>query len=111
MKTLYVTRGSNIMVDQENNTADRLSSSRNAIEYIYLIKEPIHVVYGYGEYKREVDAEPGDIVVTFYDNVFKNQIVVVKNADWVENLTLFEKEEQEEKERWAAAREAEPHDN
>ena len=53
MKTLYITRGNNIVVDTENNTVDRISCDRTAIDDLYRVKEPMHVVYQRGEYKRE----------------------------------------------------------
>lgn len=104
MKTLYLTRGgSNVLVDLENNTANRISTRRGAIDSIYLAEEPMHIVYGSGEYKKELDAEKNDIIVTFYHDTFKNQIIVIKNEDWFDNLVEYEKKQQEEKERWAAS--------
>lgn len=102
MKTLYITRGNNIVVDTENNTVDRISCDRTAIDDLYRIKEPMHVIYQRGEYKREADVVPGDLVITFYDNDFLHQMIVVKNSDWAETLDAYEKQQQEEKERWAA---------
>ena len=102
MKTLYLTRGANILVDQENNKATRIDSARQGIDYIYLVEEPMHVVYGCGEKHQETDAEKGDIIVTFYNDTFKNELIVVKNEQWRENLNLYNKKIQEEKERWAA---------
>lgn len=104
MKTLYLTRGSNIVVDTENNTANRLSSERQGIDYIYLADEPMHVVFGFEDEHEEVDVEKGDIIVTFYSDVFKKQMIVVKNEDWLNNLTEYRKQEQEEKERWAKSK-------
>lgn len=50
MKTLYITRGNNIVVDKESNTANKLKTCRQSIDDIFLVKEPMHVVYGSGEY-------------------------------------------------------------
>ena len=102
MKTLYITRGNNIVVDTENNTVDRISCERTAIDDLYRVKEPMHVIYQRGEYKREADVVPGDLVITFYDNDFLHQMIVVKNSDWAETLDAYEKQQQEEKEKWAA---------
>ena len=102
MKTLYLTRGSNILVDTENNTADSLQLVRQGIDHIYLAEEPMHIVYGAGEVHEEADAEKGDIIITFYSDTFKKQLVIVKNnEDWVNNIVEYRKKEQEEKERWA----------
>lgn len=106
MKTLYITRGNNIVVDTENNTVDRISCDRTAIDDLYRVKEPMHVIYQRGEYKREADVVPGDLIITFYENDFLHQMIVVKNSDWAETLDAYEKQQQEEKERWAAEQKA-----
>lgn len=102
MKTLYISNGSNILIDTEENTANSLSTQREAIQRIYLAEEPMHVVYGSGEYKREVDVKKDDIIVTFYTDDFENRIVVVKSKDWANNLKKYNKRQQEIKENWAA---------
>lgn len=104
MKTLYLTRGNNILVDKENDTTGRLDTCRQAIDYIYLVEEPMHVIYQYGETRSEVDAEAGDLIITFYDKVFKNQMIVVKHEQWAENIREYIKHEQEEKLRWAESK-------
>lgn len=108
MKTLYLTRGNNILIDIENNTADKLSSARQGIDYIYKVTEPMHIIYQCGEVRKEADAEAGDIIITFYDKVFDNQMIVVKNEDWFNNITNYEKREQEEKLKWAAGKDLDP---
>ena len=92
MKTLYITRSNNIIIDTENNTVDRIGTSRMGIDSIYVAKEPMHVVYGAGEYQREFDADTNDIIITFYPKEFKNQAIVVKSTEWLENLLEYEKE-------------------
>lgn len=114
MKNLYITRGANICIDVENNSAKRLGTEREGIDYIYYIEEPTHIVYECGEYKKEADANPGDIVVTFYPKDFKNLMIIVNNDEWQENILVNRKKEQEEKERWAKAeanKEVMPHDD
>jgi len=108
MKTLYITRGVGVTIDTESNSIDRNYTARQGIDEIFLIKEPVHVVYCSGEYKKELDAEEGDIVISFYNDLFKNQMIVVKNnKEWVENIVDYEKRQQEEKERWAASKKPE----
>ena len=104
MKTLYITRGNNIVVDNETKDCDRLHSARQAIDYIYFAKEPMHIVYGYEGEKYEIDCDANDIVICFYEDSFKHKLVVVKNDQWVENLLAYEKKEQEDKLRWAEAK-------
>ena len=87
MKTLYLaSNGANICIDDEQKTAEWIDSAREAIQRIYLAKEPMHVVYTAGDYKRELDVEENDLIVTFYTDDFENRIINVKNEDWVNNL-------------------------
>ena len=103
MKTLYITRSNNILIDTENNTSDKIETARQGIDTVYIAKEPMHVVYGHGEYKREFDVDANDIIITFYPKEFKHQAIVVKHAEWAENILEYAKEMQAEKERWAEA--------
>lgn len=103
MKTLYLTNGCGMYIDTENNTADKANSEIERISRIYLITEPTHIVFGEGEYSRELDAKKDDIVIVFYNRVdFKEQIVIAKSKDWVANIKAHNKAEQERKEEWAA---------
>lgn len=101
MKTLYLTNGSGICIDPEENFVDRMPTEREGISRIYLAKEPMHVVYGEGEYKRELDVKKDDIIITFYSNDWKERVVVAKSKDWVNNLKEWNKKEQRLKEEWA----------
>lgn len=101
MKTLYISNGSNILIDTEENTANTMDSQREAIQRIYLAEEPMHVVYGCGEYKREVDVKKDDLIITFYTDDFENRMIVVKNKDWANNLKKYNKRQQEIREEWA----------
>lgn len=102
MKTLYIANSCNMLIDQENNTVRSLETQREAISRIYLATEPMHVVYGNGEYNKEVDVKKDDLIITFYDDSFKNRMIVVKNKDWVNNIKDYNKRQQEEKEKWAS---------
>lgn len=101
MKTLYIANGSNICVDVENDTAEMLDSERESIQRIYLAKEPMHVVYTSGEYRREFDVKKDDLIITFYGDAFQERVVVAKSKDWVKNLKEWREREQQIKEEWA----------
>ena len=101
MKTLYIANGSNICVDVENNTAEMLDSEREGIQRIYLAKEPMHVVYTSGEYRREFDVKKDDLIITFYSGDFQEKAIVAKSKDWVKNLKELREREQKLKEEWA----------
>lgn len=106
MKTWYITRGNNIFVNTEDNTAIRYNASRSAIDDVFLMKEDTHIVYSYNGYKKELDAKAGDIVVTFYAQEFPTPIVIVNNEDWKNNITAYDELMQKQKEEWAAKKSA-----
>ena len=98
MKTLYLTsNGANICIDDEQNTAEWISTERESIQRIYLAKEPMHIVYNAGEYKRELDVEENDLIITFYTDDFENRIISVKSEDWVNNLKNWRAKEADAK--------------
>ena len=98
MKTLYLTsNGANICIDDEQNTAEWIDTEREAIQRIYLAKEPMHIVYNAGEYKRELDVEENDLIITFYTDDFENRIISVKSEDWVNNLKNWRAKEADAK--------------
>ena len=103
MKTLYITNGGNICIDPEEDFVNRMPTEREGISRIFLAKEPMHVVYVEGEYRRELDVKKDDIIITFYSNDWKERIVVAKSKDWVKNLKEWNEEEQRRKEEWADA--------
>ena len=103
MKTLYLSNScANIVVDQEANTCDAMSRCVESIRSIYLADEPMHVVYQYGDKRREFDVEKDDIIVTFYSSEFSEPVIVAKSADWVKNIKDYREAEQKRKEEWAA---------
>lgn len=101
MKTLYLTRTNNIVLNSENNAVSQLNDVPYGINNAFYITEPMHVVFGYKEDKAEADVVPGDIVIVFYRDEFPNKFAVVKNDIWSANLAEYLKKEQEKKERWA----------
>ena len=100
MNTLYISRTGRIMLD-ENNNPKPFDRSRASIDDIFFIKEDTKVVFDRGEYKTELEATAGDIVVTFYEEQFPNRVIVVNNEQWKENLEAYAVWEQKQKEEWA----------
>lgn len=101
MKTLYITPKASAAIDTELNDVFDLPSDREGISRLYLIKEAMHVVIGNGECKEEFDVEPGDILIKFYEDIFPHKAIVVKSAEWKENLECYDSEMQRRKEEWA----------
>lgn len=107
MKTLYMTPGTNIVVDTDNNKASQLDSAPQSINRIYMADDDMHLVFDSGEQHIETDVTAGDIIITFYASQFKYRMIVVKSNEWVENITLENERNQKIREEWAAKKLAE----
>ncbi len=103
MKTLYLTSNSNIIVNTEDNSVDKIDSERESISRIYMANEPMHVVFGEGEFKKEFDVKKDDIIITFYScgTDWPHRVVVAKSKEWIANFKAQHKAEQKAKEEWA----------
>lgn len=103
MKTLYLTSNSNIIVNTDDNSVDKIDSERESISRIYMATEPMHVVFGEGEFKKEFDVKKDDIIITFYScgTDWPHRVVVAKSKDWIANFKAYHKAEQKAKEEWA----------
>lgn len=103
MKTLYLTSNSNIIVNTEDNSVDKIDSERESISRIYMANEPMHVVFGEGEFKKEFDVKKDDIIITFYScgTDWPHRVVVAKSKEWIANFKANHKAEQKAKEEWA----------
>lgn len=91
MKTMYIKEGYNMTVDFDTNEVGSITSAREAIQRIYVAPEPMHVVYQSGKRKEEADVEKDDVIVTFYTDEFDKRMIVVKSAEWTQNITNYEK--------------------
>lgn len=104
MKTLYLTNScTNIAVDKATDEVTRVDAEgRYGIRDIYYITEPMHVVYGYKDKHEELDVNPGDILIQFYDESYnKYTLAVAKSDTWVDNILYRQelmKKEREQKE-------------
>lgn len=103
MKTLYLTSNSNIVINTEDNSADKIDCERESISRIYMASEPMHVIFGEGEFKKEFDVKKDDIIITFYScgTDWPHRVVVAKSKDWIANFKANHKAEQKAKEEWA----------
>ena len=91
MKTMYIKEVYNMTVDFDTNEVGSITSSREAIQRIYVAPEPMHVVYQNGDRKEEADVEKDDVIVTFYTDEFDKRMIIVKSAEWTANITAYEK--------------------
>lgn len=104
MKTLYLTNScTNIAVDKTTDEVTRVDAEgRYGIRDIYYITEPMHVVYAYNDRHEELNVNPGDILIQFYDERYnKHTLAVAKSDTWVDNILYRQelaKKEREQKE-------------
>ena len=104
MKTLYLTNSTaNIIVDTDTNKVSKLEyADRYDIQNLFLVEEPIHIVYECGETHVEKDAKKGDIIVCFYSNeYFKDPVSIIKSKEWAKGIKNRREAEQKAKEEWA----------
>lgn len=104
MKTLYLTNSTaNIIVDADTNKVSKLEyADRYDIQNLFLVEEPMHIVYECGETHVEKDAKKGDIIVCFYSNeYFKDPVSIIKSKEWAKGIKNRREAEQKAKEEWA----------
>lgn len=98
MKTLYLTRNTNILIDDaSNNSMTTLRDIWPRINNVYLIKEDCHVIFGgYEESKtKEFDVKKDDVILTFYSDskYTPHSVIVVNNKELSENLAYIENDQ------------------
>lgn len=103
-KTLYFTSNRGAIELSDNMIPMGVNSSRSAIDYVYLLTEPTHLVYARkgSDKKIELDGEAGDIVVLFYESCFDTPMIVINSKEWADNIRNYDKKQQEAAEKWAA---------
>lgn len=100
MKTLnfisnqYGSFGKPIIVDFNKNDLTLLENTPSDIDYMFVAPEDIEVRYKVGTKTHVLNANKGDIIITFYKRDYiKNQIIVVKNKEWKANIASMLAEE------------------
>ena len=101
MKTLHITENGALAVNFDTKEVTPVSSEYTSIHRIYVAKEPMHIVYTSGEYTKEANADENDIIVTFYNKDYKERLVVIKSAQWADNIKNYNEILQKQKEDWA----------
>ncbi len=93
MKTLnfiydqYRSFGKPVIVDFNKNDVEPLDNIPLNINYLFVAPEDIEVRYKVGTKTYVLNANKGDIIISFYkDDWIKNPIIVVKNKEWKANI-------------------------
>lgn len=77
-----------VVVDHSTNVVKRLEPLRFDIDSIYTAPEDMQVCYTNNNNQHiTLEAKKGDIIITFYNyDYIVNNVIVVKNNKWKENL-------------------------
>lgn len=100
MKTLnfisnqYSSFGKPVIIDFNKNDVTQLDNIPLNIDYLFVAPEDIEVRYKVGMKTHVLNANKGDIIVTFYkSDCIKNRVIVVKNKEWKANVASILAEE------------------
>ena len=74
-----------VMITREPFDVQPVASDRMAISSVILAKEDCHVKTENGY----IEAKKGDIVLTFYEDLFPNKVVVITSEKWLENINTY----------------------
>lgn len=107
MKKLIFTNNGHVGFDPETEEVFSLESDREGISRIFLMKEPMDIMYRRKDKAYNVSAEKDDVVVVFYEDTFEYPVVIAKSKEWAKNLKKYNERLQKQKEEWAKKKEAE----
>lgn len=86
--------GKPVIVDFNKNDVTQLDNTPSGIDYMFVAPEDIEVRYKVGTKTHVLNANKGDIIITFYKrDSIKNKIIVVKNKEWKANIASMLAEE------------------
>lgn len=88
------------MLDPTSGDVKRIESERNGVDNIFIVPENCIVRID----DIVLDAEAGDLVITFYESKFPNKAIVVKSDMWKQNLKAYQDYIQKQKEEWAKSK-------
>lgn len=103
MNKIWMPQGRSILLQQKDEDMLKVVPSLiTKIDNIYLAEEASILIYCDKDgNKHQMDVEEGDIIVTFYETSFPNKVVKVSSPEWVENINVYNQNEQKRKEAWA----------
>lgn len=80
--------GKPVIVDFNKNDVTQLDNTPSGIDYMFVAPEDIEVRYKVGTKTRVLNANKGDLIITFYkhNSHIKNYVIVVKNKEWKDNV-------------------------
>lgn len=73
------------MITKEPFDVQSITTDRMAISNMVVVKDDCHVKTENGY----IEAKKGDIVLTFYEDLFPNKVVVITSEKWLENINTY----------------------
>lgn len=74
-----------MMITKEPFDVQPVATDRMAISNMVVVKDDCHVKTENGF----IQAKKGDIVLTFYEDLFPNKVIVITSEKWVENINTY----------------------
>ena len=96
-----MTSNANLMLDIENNSVKHIDDRYVSFNNVYVVPEDCIIVFDDGKKQTEYEAKAGQIAITVYKSSLPNQLILINSDQILENIEAYDKEMQEEKERWA----------
>lgn len=112
MKQIFISDDGVAGFDPEINEMFRVNRQPDRINNLLVIEEPTKVIVrNYDGNQYTLDAEKGDLVITFYANDYEKLAVLIKSEDWYNNIIKFAELEAKREQEWAAKRVKKPVDD
>lgn len=109
MKQIFISDDGVAGFDPEVNEMFRVNRQPDRINNLLVIEGPTKVIVrNYDGNQYTLDAEKGDLVITFYTNDYEKRAVLVKSEDWYNNIIKLAELEAKRKQGWAAERVEKP---
>lgn len=96
-----MTSSASLMLDTDNDSVKRINDKYVSFNNVFVIPEDCTILFDDGKKQTEYEAKAGQIAITVYRSSLPNQLILINSDQILENIEAYEKEMQEEKERWA----------
>ena len=104
MKQIFIGDEGAAAFDTESQQMYSIDRVPDRITNLFVINEPTKVIVkNFNGEQYTLDAEAGDLVVSFYSNDYEKRTVLIKCADWYNNIVKYNELEAKRKEEWANA--------
>lgn len=105
MKKIVNIKRTPVILDTETFEIHAIPEKTRSIDSVYIVPEDAELHWESRDFEPvDTTVEKNDILITFYNDDFGRDFVVVKSEDWLNMLHKADGAIQERKEKWAAER-------